>query len=330
MYLFFYVYTLAGFLVRLVFNYRRVEQEGLSFFQSLETTFNGRFADKMVKEANRRQGIQQLYINDSFTQLYGRHTRSAEQRNNKLYFVLSSLYDDLIDQQEATIEEIDRMFQDPVSFQPRNFNEHVLIHVHLKLLEAVKDKLSYQELLRKMHAVQMESVEQFDPGIDHSRLLSITYRKGGYSLLMCRHYLVLPVLAQTDAVWYHLGAVIQMSNDLFDIYKDIQAGIHTYANRARSYQEIKDLYDNQVCMLRNSIGALPVKRLAKLRFSILLSLIPALGYVALDNVQRIQARHKGLASLKELPRKELIVDMEKPHLLIGLMRHSFWLGKPVS
>lgn len=330
MYLVYYPYILFVFLVRLVFNFQRVQQEGTSFLRSLEKAFGGRFSIKMSNEAIKRQGIQQLYINDSFAQLCGRVTHRQEQLRNKLYFVLSGLYDDMLDQKEASVADIDRMFQDPASFQPRNFNEQVLIHVHLALLDSVSDKKSYHELLKEMHAVQLESLQQFDPQIENDHLISIARRKGGYSLLMCRHYLDLPVAKYTDDIWYHLGAVIQLSNDVFDLYKDLQEGIYTYANRATSYQTIKVVYDQEVKALRKSIEAMPIPYFKKLRFSILLSLIPALGYVALDNLQRLQGAAPQLPELRNVARRTLIVDMEKPKNMLRLMIHGFRLGRPIS
>ncbi len=330
MYLVYYPYILFIFLVRLLFNFQRVQQEGSSFLRSLEHAFDGRFSVKMSKGAIKRQGIQQLYINDSFAQLYGRVTHREEQRRNKLYFVLSGLYDDMLDQKEASIADVDQMFQDPASFKARNFNEQVLIHVHLTLLDAMRDKEDYQALLNKMHAVQLESMQQFNPQLDNGDLISIACRKGGFSLLMCRHYLDLPVTTHTDAVWYHLGAVIQLSNDVFDLYKDLQEGIYTYANRATSYQAIKEVYDQEVTALRRSIVEIPVPHFKKLRFSILLSLIPALGYVALDNLQRLQGGAPQLPEMRNVPRKALIVDMEKPKNLLRLMIHGYKLGQLIS
>lgn len=330
MYLVYYPYVLFVFLFRLLLNFRRVQQEGSSFLRSLEQAFDGTFSAKMSKEAIKRQGIQQLYINDSFAQLCGRITYREEQRRNKLYFVLSGLYDDMLDQKEASVADVDRMFRDPASFKARNFNEQVLIHVHLTLLNAVSDKKSYQALLNDMHAVQLESLQQFDPNIENDHLISIARRKGGYSLLMCRHYLELPVAKYTDDVWYHLGAVIQLSNDVFDLYKDLQEGIYTYANRATSYQAIQEVYEQEVTALRKSIVAMPVPYFKKLRFSILLSLIPALGLVALDNLQRLQAGSVQLPAWRNLSRKALIVDMEKPKNLFSLMVHAFRLGRLIS
>jgi hypothetical protein len=327
MYFFFYVYVLMGFLLRLIVNYRRVEQEGASLMKSIEKKFDGVFSEKMAKEAIKRQGIQQLYINDSFAQLHGRHTNTSEQRSNRMYFVLSGLYDDLIDQKEATVDEIDKMFLLPETYRPRNFNERVLIYAHLDLMNSVQHKPSYQQLLSDMHKVQMESLSQFNPALEQDNLLSITFKKGGYSLLMCRHYLDLPVWSSTDAIWYQLGVVIQLSNDIFDIYKDLQQGIQTFANRARSAEEVQLLYHQQVSLLRKQIGSLPVGPMVKLRFSIALSLIPALGCVAVDNLVRLQRKYKRFPLLKELPRKELIVDMERPKNLFRLLGHSFRLGR---
>jgi hypothetical protein len=154
-------------------------------------------------------------------------------------------------------------------------------------------------------------------------LLSITTRKGGYCLLMCRHYLDTPYLPEADATWYALGGVIQLTNDLYDIYKDMQEGIITLAIRAKQYEAIYALYHKHAEALNESIRKLPVRNSRKTDLSIILNVIASFGYVALDNLKRLQANNSILPAFDTLPRKELIIDMEKNSNRFKLLRFTY-------
>jgi hypothetical protein len=61
-------------------------------------------------------------------------------------------------------------------------------------------------------------------------------------------------------------------------------------------------------------------------FQIKLSLIPALGFVALDNLKQLQGKAKKLKQFKDYVRKDLIVDMEKVKNIIKLIKFSYQIA----
>ena len=153
--------------------------------------------------------------------------------------------------------------------------------------------------------------------------MSITTRKGGFCLLMCRHYSDTPYLSEADATWYALGGLIQLTNDLYDIYKDIQEGIITLAVRAKQYEGIYRLYHQHAQALNDSIRKLPVKNLRKNDLSIILNVVSAFGYIALDNLGRLQGNNPSLPAFESLARKELIIDMEKNSNRFKLLKYIY-------
>jgi len=66
--------------------------------KKIEIRFNGKFEPTTFKKIKKFQGIQQFIINDSFANFENRTTNTKERENNKLYFILASLYDDLMDE----------------------------------------------------------------------------------------------------------------------------------------------------------------------------------------------------------------------------------------
>jgi hypothetical protein len=314
MYLFSFIKSIGSLTLKTFSGLKQSEKWATSFLYTIEEKFDGKFDIKTLEKIVKRYSIQQHFINDSFSSLYGRNNIEKEKVRNLLYFIMVSVYDDFFDDKTLTLEQIDSIFYHPEAFNPQTFFEKVFIYTHTALLNDVADKAQYFKDFEGLHIAQKDSLDQFNPNITDETLLSITTRKGGYCLLMCRHYLDTPYLPAADATWYALGGVIQLTNDLYDIYKDMQEGIITLAVRAKQYEAIYALYHRHAEALNETIRQLPVAHARKMELSIILNVIAAFGYVALDNLKRLQVNNSNnsiLPSFETLPRKELIIDMEK-------------------
>lgn len=327
MYLIIYCYCILRLLGRMLFGLALSERKTAQLLKNIEMKFNGKFESSTFKKIKKFQGIQQYIINDSFAKLENRYTNTIERENNKLYFILASLYDDLMDENIVSKEGLNQMFLYPGHAKPKSFSEAVLIDTHLKLLNLVHDKEAYQKVLNNIHEGQIDSLEQLNKELPLNDILAITERKGGYSLLMCRHYIQMSTNEAIDNCWYQLGGMIQMTNDLYDIHKDTIAGIHTFANTQKSYEKIKADYELQVEKYKSSIEKLNYANSNKLMLKIKLSLIPALGYVALENLKQLQGKNYTLKPFKDYPRKDLIVDMEKVRNIVRLIGFSYQVAK---
>ena len=101
-----------------------------------------------------------IIINDSITNFEDRTTNTKERENNKLYFILASLYDDLMDEHIVSQSVLNEMFLHPEKANPNSFSETVLIDTHLKLLSRVYHKEAYQRVLNNIHQAQIDSLEQ--------------------------------------------------------------------------------------------------------------------------------------------------------------------------
>lgn len=330
MYLVRYCYEIVSLLARMLFGIVLSEYKTVKLLKEIESIFKGRFQPATFKKVKKFQGIQQFVINDSFAQLENRFTNKTERENNKYYFILASLYDDLIDEQVISIEVLNEMFLHPENSNPKSFSETVLIDTHLKLLNRVKEKEAYQKVLNNIHQAQIDSLQQLNNDISLDNILSITERKGGYSLLMCRHYIQMNANQATDNCWYQLGGLIQMTNDLYDIYKDTVAGIHTFANTQNSYQKIREVYESQIHKFKISVEKLDYSYSKKWAFQIKLSIIPALGLIALENLKQLQGNNEQLFPFKNYPRKVLIIDMEKVNNIFKLFKYSFQIANNKS
>ncbi len=318
-----FIYHIAGLIINSLLNLKLTEKKGFSVVREFELKFEGKLGARAAKKAAKFQSVQQIFINDAFSSLIGRRTNDYERYSNKLYFIAAGLYDDIIDQKSMSEQTLSELFEHPEMAKPTNFNAIVLIDALARLSERVKYPKAYQQAFLGIRKAQKDSLKQFDKTIVEETILDITLRKGGYSLLMCRHYIDLPPATELDDCWYLLGGVIQMTNDLYDIHKDLCEGIYTFANTTKDYQTTLENFNKRVSAFKISIEKLPFSKGQKDTLLIRLSVIPAFGYIALENLKRIQGDKRQLPPLMGLERKELIIDMEQFSNMIKLIRYTY-------
>ena len=320
-------YHIILLILKAAFTLKKSAQETITIMKALEHQHQGKFDSSAIKKAARFQGVQQVFINDAFVQLINRNTNTFERTSNKLYFILTGLYDDIIDQQILDEKSLNQLFEDPSPAKTDLFETKVLVDVHLSLLKRVQNIADYTSTLANIHQAQKDSLQQINSTINKDALLDITLRKGGYSLLMCRQYIDLPSSKELDICWYHLGGIIQITNDLFDIYKDLQEGIKTIPNSVKNVNEIQKVYEQLVNNFIISLQHLPFEKRKIDVLKIKLSPIPAFGYLAIHNLIKLQDQQEELPNLTTVPRKSLIIDMEKTANRIKLIQEAYHVYK---
>jgi hypothetical protein len=291
-----------------------------------EQKFNGKFSKSLIDKTSRYEGIQRIVINDAFTKLVGRKTNAYERVSNKLFFILTFLYDDIMDEKILTENELNDLLENPLNNPHNIFEAKVLVDIHLQLLQRTKQTEKYKTTLLAIHKAQKDSLIQFNKDISQSELLDIVIRKGGYSFLMCSLYIDLPVSVEMDKSWYHIGSMLQFIDDMYDIHSDLQEGIHTYANTSTKYSTLEDTFNELVTQLKTNIKSLPFDEVLKKRLFIQLSFIPAFGLLALANFKKIRDEEGNFKNFKDYPRKSLIIDMEKMDNIRRLIAKSYKIG----
>jgi hypothetical protein len=310
-----------------MFQLSNTRNYGVRYLKSLEISFQGSFDKDLFNKVAKFQSIQFHLVNEVFVGLFDRSITKEEKEINVKYFLMTALYDDLIDRQIMDTHTLNNLFYHPEKANPRDFNVKVLVQLHLDLINQVPEKKAYWETIEQIHQAQKDSAEQFDPQISLERILDITKRKGGYSLLMCRHYLNDPIRKELDDCWYTFGGLIQMTNDLFDTYKDTQDGISTFANTVSNFEIMKGSYQNQKKAFLTHIQNLPVSQLKKIQFCIRTSLIASFGDIAIHQLQKLNNNLGQLPDLRQVARKQLIIDMEKPFNIGRLFLYAYQNGK---
>ncbi len=306
---------------------KQSETWGKAYLHELEVKYNGKFETSLISKVAKYQSIQLHYVANAFSGLFERMNNKNEVERNIQYFLMTVLYDELIDENKLEESRLNEMFYHPQKAEPHNFKERVLLAMHLELLSKIANEKSYWDTIEKVHLAQKDSAKQFNEVTSFEEIMDITKRKGGYSLLMCRHYLTDPIDEKIDECWYHLGGLIQMTNDLYDTYKDTKAGIYTFANKSESINTIEAAYNSQKELLKNSIIHLPISPKNKESFSLNISIIPAFGDIAIQQLKGIALHSTAMPNFNKIPRKSLIIDMELSVNKYRLLKYAYKNGK---
>ena len=311
LYFFRFIYTIFYSRVRLKLVRKKAVRQAALLLGILETKFNGTFDEKTYRKIVKSYSLYLPLVTDTFTVLHGRYNNLQEQERNIHYFICSSLFDNFWDDKTLSVDQLEQISFDAEHYPASSFDEKVFIYSKLFLEQAVKDKVAYQKVIRQLFEAQKNSLQQFDKDIPDADIENITFEKGGNAVLLCRYYLDTDASLAEEDCWYFLGSLIQLSNDLFDTYKDLNDHIQTLATRCTNAYSMEDFFLTRLQMLKTSIKQLPFSKKRKQHFSILIIATACLGLVAIEQLKRIQADYDKLPPLNKLPRKALIIDMEQ-------------------
>lgn len=284
----------------------------VAYIKRLEHQLNGKFDGQTFNKIITSYSIYNPMICDAFALLHGKTTNREERKRMLHYFICSSLFDNFCDRKELTPDALEQISFNSEFYVARDFDEKMFLYSHALLKRFVRNSRSYEQVTEKLFRAQQASMRQFDNNITDEEIKKITFEKGGYSVLLCSFYLDHTATPEEQQCWYRIGSIIQLINDLFDIYKDLQDGEFTLANRMTNAYSFNQFYLELVLHFKEEIKTLPCSIGAKKNFAISMMGICAFGWIALAQLKALQGELLLLPKLCSVSRRDLIVDMEKP------------------
>lgn len=276
-------------------------------------TNDGSLVDKDFIKINKYYGLAvPAILGEAFCFLRGKAMSEPERWVSTSQGIITGLFDDFLDDHKLPEEQIVKMVENPESILPKLSSEKLFLKFYLKALQKAADPKEIKKQFLLVHRAQMMSVEQENSAIDRSRIWEITRKKGGDSVLFYRTaYDNLPKEGEEKAL-FQLGALMQLENDVFDIYKDARSNISTLPTSLLKVIELHKHYEEQIILLLQLCYKMdyPEKQIKKF----LSRIIPVLnrGFVCLDQYQKLENNNGGKFNISSFSRKQLICDMEKP------------------
>lgn len=277
-------------------------------------------------EAGIKNRIKAYTIQSAITNLWFSSLRGYSPDKNELLsglYVGSStpIYDDLMDSHHFTHNELNNRVEN----LKHNDNTSLLLlnYLRQRINDTVKNMDIYQDYLLKLGAAQTQSLRQNSrETLTTDEIRKITYDKGGYATLLYRSLLSNKIIEGEENAIYQLGALLQLTNDIFDIYKDYKNKSQTLASTATNIDLLTEEFlslKNKVFVLFSRLDYKPPNIQATLyQFMPIISR----GRVCLDQLQLLQQQNKSF-KIENFKGKQLICDMEK----LKNIRKSFQICK---
>lgn len=268
------------------------------------------FSEKTVRRIHKYWQLGLHVICNSLYQLSGRQLTANEQQRILLFSILGPLYDDLFDDHVMSYEQLEAFTWQPEMHAPQSFEEHVVKTLYLELLSLAPDRKRVMEHLHQVFLWQQASLKQLSPEVDEAALYEITYKKSYYSILL--YYSILDHYPATaiQHMLYPMAGLLQLTNDAFDVYKDVRSGIHTLPNLYRNYDQLQQHFMTDVALFNHHLEQLPFERFAKVFYSTTMHALHGMGCMALEQLKANTRGVTSMAELAALSRKALVCDMD--------------------
>jgi len=253
------------------------------------------------------------YLSGLFCSLLGRVKTTQE---HKLFFDLSALasfFDDLVDAQRAIFESPNSSApENPTTFGQMADERKLALHFFQNITHRLpmENLPMFQNYLQRVYAVEIAG-QQWTKDAEICSIKKITAEKGGCAVLLFRCLMQpLPGIQETKA-WMEFGNLIQLSDDIFDLWFDQQGNVATLATllaeRGR-VGELEGLFEEQLTRAKRAFIETPVSKWRIRRTLAGVHVLTAITRTCLLRYQQLAGKHRKLPLNN---RNLMVVDMEK-------------------
>jgi hypothetical protein len=261
------------------------------------------------KDIQRITKYYQLALNLVCNNLYllmGHRLSQEEERSILLLSIFAPLFDNLFDEQLLEYHQIEELILHPETYTPANTTDHIVHRLYLQLLEKLPERQVFIQSLQEVGYWEQESLKQFNRDIGEEELTSITYNKSYYSILLFCAVLKQYPGKEIQNVLYPVSGLMQLTNDVFDVWKDTQQGLYTIPTLFRNYVKLENIFLDEISTINHQVSLLPYPKKNRKNFLIRVHALHAMGWISLQQL-KVVASSKPLT---ELSRKELVCDMD--------------------
>lgn len=297
-----------------------------SYLQPFYRKYGKEFKESTIFKIKKFYRISILFCCAGYKKMYGGTLSIKEAELAILTAILTPVIDDFTDEQTLDSASIDKLISSVNVFEPKAMEEDVAKTLFSILQEKAKHPSGFFHSLQKEIQAQHWSQRQMEPDVSRDEILEIALAKGGWYQVFC-HYIIdeVPDLQTTDML-YLMGGIMQINDDIFDVYVDHQDGIATYANTCDNFKDLEDYYTAECKKIFAKARALPYDRQNIELFIIIFGLLLARGMVALRKLKKLQKQlGGGILPFDQLNRNQLICDMEKPVNILRMIYHAYKL-----
>ena len=262
-----------------------------------------------------------VMVGESFCLLRGKKISIDERLSLTCLGGLTGLFDDFFDKKNIPESYIKSLLENPAEKTGKNSNEKLILKLYLKALGNITDTNRLINYSLEVYKAQVLSKKQLGNDLNKKEINEITFQKGGFSVLFYLCSFNEEISEAEKELFYKLGGIWQIENDLLDVYKDHKAGIKTLVTTEINIKNIRDFYiqqvDQMVKLLIQSKYAISCKR----NFLDNILLFISIGFVAMDVLEKNEQKTNNIFKLDSYERKDLICDIEKPANILKIIHY---------
>lgn len=246
----------------------------------------------------------------SFSVLRGFPLNRKEQTSITYLGGISGLLDDLFDEIDKKVLHLETFIFHPEELSPLNNYESLLKQFYIKGLQHAKNSDPLKQQAKEVFETETESKLQQHQKNSEEQLRELTFLKGGHSFLFYRLCLDHSLEECEREMIFQLGGLMQLGNDIFDVWEDVSQDIETLATRTISVNHLRNSFSAKldICFELLLKCKYPVKQIQAFKRIILFGI--ARVFVCLDQFEKLQVSKTSLFQPTTYTRTQLICDMD--------------------
>ncbi|MEP7255656.1 MAG: hypothetical protein ABI666_07750 [Ferruginibacter sp.] len=275
-------------------------------------TGDGSFDENDLKKITGYYGLAvPAILGEAFCALRGEGMTDKERMASTCQGGMTGLGDDFFDKQRLSEAELKDFIERPELFNGNTASERLFLNFYKAALANAPQPTQMQQQIYRVFHAQLLSKQQANPGLSYEVIKDITLRKGAESLLYYRTVFENPFKNGEEKMVYCLGGLMQLSNDIFDVYKDHKNGISTLVTTATKIKELRFLYSALLKIGTEAAykSGYPKKNVRKFMGIISIGIFSRC-YVCLDQLEKNEKKSGNVFDPKQYQRKDLICDMD--------------------
>lgn len=250
-------------------------------------------------------------LGEAICALRGKKMTDTERLTSTCQGGMTGLGDDFFDKQRLSDEAVKEFIEKPDQIRGDSASEKLFLHFYKTALANAPNAALMKAHLYKVYFAQLLSKKQGKKGLGYEEIKDITLRKGAESLIFYRTAFTHAFDDKEEKMLYSLGALMQLGNDIFDIYQDLQNGISTLLTTTKSIKDIRLLFLSLLQIGYEAAYKTKYKRKNIKRFLDILSIgIFSRCLVCLDQLEKNEKRSNKVFEPLLYKRKDLVCDMD--------------------
>ncbi len=273
---------------------------------------DGSLDQRDVEKINRYYGLAvPAILGEAFCALRGSNMTLPERQASTSQGAMTGLFDDFFDKDYLSDDAVEKLIDPENGLAAKRSNQLLFDLFYKNALQHVPDKKRMQGTLREVYKAQVESKIQKN-AITKEELTDLTFFKGGSSVIFYRSAFSPAASAEELKLLYNLGGLMQLSNDIFDVYKDREAGIKTLLTETKNIQDIRAFFQSGLHEYYQHAFELGFPQKNVRKFLNIISIgIFSRCFVCLRQLEENEQLTGNKFAVHKYSRKQLICDMDK-------------------